>query len=209
MPEQRSPWKTAEERARERQQLRELKREAVLLAAAQEFNARGYHNTTLDEIAKRLHVTKPTIYYYVTNKDEILTEIFRTGCAALADAADAVDGSDLTGLDKLAAFMRSYAELMTTDFVKNVALLEDTCVGPEMRAEIRDIKSAIDRRFRAFVEEAIRNGEIAECDPKLAAFTVAGALNGIARWYQPEGPRDPVEIAEIIVNMLVEGLRAR
>lgn len=206
---QRSPWKSAEERARERKQLRELKREAVLLAAAQEFNARGYHNTTLDEVAGRLNVTKPTIYYYVTNKDEILTEIFRTGCAALAEAADAVDASDLAGLDKLAEFMRRYAVLMTTDFVRNVALLEDTCLGPEIRAEVREIKSAIDRRFRAFVEESIRDGAIAECDPKMAAFTIAGALNGIARWYQPSGPRDPEDIATTIVHMLVEGLRVR
>lgn len=209
VPDERSPWKSAEERARERQQLRELKREAVLLAAAQEFNARGYHNTTLDEIARRLHVTKPTIYYYVTNKDEILTEIFRTGCGALADAADAVDASGLSGLDKLAEFMRRYAVLMTTDFVRNVALLEDTCLGSEMRAEVREIKSVIDHRFRAFVEEGIREGALAECDPKMTAFTIAGALNGIARWYQPTGPRDPQEIAETIVHMLVEGLRVR
>jgi AcrR family transcriptional regulator len=181
----------------------------VLLAAAQEFNARGFHNTTLDEIARRLNVTKPTVYYYVTNKDEILTETFRAGCGALAQAADEVDGSDLLGLDKLAEFMRRYAELMTTDFVKNVALLEDTCLGPEMRAEIREIKSAIDRRFRAFVEEGIRQGAIADCDPKMAAFTIAGALNGIARWYQPDGPLSPKEVAEITVNTLVAGLKAR
>jgi len=209
VPDQRSPWKSAEERAREREELRELKREAVLLAAAQEFNARGYHNTTLDEIARRLNVTKPTIYYYVTSKDEILTEIFRTGCGALAEAADEVDASDLSGLDKLADFMRRYAELMTTDFVMNVALLEDTSLGPEMRAEVREIKSAIDHRFRTFVEEGIREGEIADCDPKMAAFTIAGALNGIARWYQPTGPSDPREIAEVIVNMLVKGLQVR
>ena len=207
--DQQSPWKTAQEREREREQLRELKREAVLLAAAQEFNARGYHTTTLEEIAKRLNVTKPTIYYYVTSKDEILTEIFRAGCAALAEAADEVDASDLSGLDRLAAFMRRYAELMTTDFVRNVALLEDTCLGPEVRAEVRKIKSEIDHRFRAFVEEGIRDGAIAECDPKMAAFTIAGALNGIARWYLPTGQRKPQEIAEMIVNVLVEGLRVR
>jgi AcrR family transcriptional regulator len=209
VPDKRSPWKTSEERAREREQLRQLKREAVLLAAAQEFNECGYHNTTLENIAKRLNVTKPTIYYYVTNKDEILTEIFRTGCDALDRAADEVDGSEMVGLDKLAAFMRRYAELMTTDFVMNVALLEDTCLGPEMRAEIREIKSSIDHRFRAFVEEGIREGAIADCDPKMAAFTIAGALNGIARWYQTNGPLDPREIADIIVNMLVDGLRVR
>jgi AcrR family transcriptional regulator len=209
LPDQRSPWKTAKDRDREREELRELKRDAVLLAAAQEFNARGYRNTTLEEIARRLHVTKPTIYYYVKNKDEILTEIFRAGCGALAEAADEIERSGLAGLDKLAAFMRRYAELMTTDFVRNVALLEDTCLAPRIRAEVRAIKSAIDHRFRAFVEEAIRDGAIADCDPKLAALTIAGALNGIARWYQPAGPRDPQDIAELTVRMLVEGLRVR
>ena len=98
---------------------------------------------------------------------------------------------------------------MTTDFVRNVALLEDTCLGPEIRAEVREIKSVIDRRFRTFVEEGVRDGAIAECDPKMAAFTIAGALNGIARWYQPSGPRDPEEIAATLVHMLVEGLRVR
>jgi AcrR family transcriptional regulator len=205
----RSPWKTAEERARERKQLRALKRDAVLLAAAQEFNAGGFHNTTLDAIANRLNVSKPTIYYYVSNKDEILCECFRAGCAALSEAAEEVDGSGRVGLDKLAEFIRRYAELMTTDFVKNVALLDDNCLSPEMRAEVRDIKSTIDRWFRTFVEEGIRHGSIGACDPKMAAFTIAGALNGIARWYRPDGPLDPAEIAEIMVDRLVEGLRVR
>ena len=208
-PDHRSPWKTAEERANEREQLRALKREAVLLAAAQEFNARGFHNTTLDAIAKRLNVSKPTIYYYVSNKDEILCECFRAGCGSLSAAAEEVDRSELSGLDKLAEFIRRYAELMTTDFVMNVALLDDNCLGSEMRAEVREIKSTIDRWFRSFIDEGVRNGSIADCDPKMAAFTVAGALNGIGRWYQPDGPLKPSEIAEIMVGMLVEGLRLR
>ena len=55
-----SPWPTAEERGRERQ----LKREAVLHTAVQSFNERGFHATSLDEVAESLNVTKPTIYHY-------------------------------------------------------------------------------------------------------------------------------------------------
>jgi len=181
----------------------------VLLAAAQEFNERGYHNTTLEAIAERLNVTKPTIYYYVSKKDEILCECFRTGCGFIIASADEVEQSSLRGLEKLAAFLRRYAELMTTDFVKNVVRLEYRGLAPEIQAEIRELKSTIDRRIRTYVEEGVRDGSIADFDPKIVAFALGEALNGIGRWYQPEGPLAPPEIAETMVNMLVEGLRVR
>src|SRR3569832_2792834 len=56
-----SPWRAS----RERQHDREVKREAVIRAAAHAFNLKGYHNTSLDDIAAALEVTKPTGYYYV------------------------------------------------------------------------------------------------------------------------------------------------
>src|SRR5215469_1382674 len=61
-----SPWRARRERVRDRK----LKREAVIRAAAREFNRKGYHNTSLDDIAARLEVTKPTVYYYVTSKEQ-------------------------------------------------------------------------------------------------------------------------------------------
>jgi AcrR family transcriptional regulator len=65
-----SPWRASRERARER----EIKREAVIRAAVHAFNRKGYHNTSLDDIAAALDVTKPTVYYYVTSKEQLLFE---------------------------------------------------------------------------------------------------------------------------------------
>src|SRR2546422_1088611 len=70
-----SPWRAS----RERQHDREVKREAVIRAAAHAFNHKGYHNTSLDDIAAALEVTKPTVYYYVTNKEQLLFECFVAG----------------------------------------------------------------------------------------------------------------------------------
>ena len=69
-----SPWASVPDR----QQQREAKRHAVLQAAAQLFNE-GFHATSLDDIAARLNVSKPTLYYYVKNKDEILLQCVRQG----------------------------------------------------------------------------------------------------------------------------------
>ena len=61
-----------------------LKRAALLRQAARAFSAHGYHDTSLDDVARRLNVTKPTLYYYFASKDEILFEAQRLGM----DSAD-------------------------------------------------------------------------------------------------------------------------
>ena len=80
-----SPWRRGRKRPRDRS----VKREAVIRAAARAFNARGYHNTSLDDIAAALEVTKPTIYYYVANKEQLLFECF---CAGLEQIRAAFRG---------------------------------------------------------------------------------------------------------------------
>ena len=70
-----SPWPVRKATRRNR----DVKRDAVIRAAARAFNARGYHNTSIDEIAAALNVTKPTIYYYVANKEQLLLECILTG----------------------------------------------------------------------------------------------------------------------------------
>src|SRR6476469_11261774 len=79
-----SPW---EARRRPRHE-HALKREAVILAAARAFRERGYHNTSLDDLAASLKVTKPTLYLYVPNKEAILFECFKAGLDLLLQTLD-------------------------------------------------------------------------------------------------------------------------
>src|SRR5512139_1655445 len=78
-----SPWEGGR-RPREHA----LKREAVILAAARAFAERGYHNTSLDDLAASLKVTKPTLYLYVPNKEAILFECFRAGLEQIQGSLD-------------------------------------------------------------------------------------------------------------------------
>src|SRR5688500_1023408 len=107
-----SPWPSADTRA----QQRELKRQAVLHAAAQLFNERGFHATSLDDIAERLHVTKPTLYYYVKSKDEILLECVRTALGMMRDEITSVRSAGGRALDQLVACMRVYTLIVTQEF---------------------------------------------------------------------------------------------
>src|ERR1700733_4784159 len=57
------------------------KKEAVLQTAVQMFIEKGYRQTSLDDVAKRLKITKPALYYYFHNKEEIYLECYRRGIA--------------------------------------------------------------------------------------------------------------------------------
>jgi AcrR family transcriptional regulator len=95
---------------------REAKHVAVLRTAAQAFYEIGFHNTSLDDIARRLNVTKPTIHYYVRNKEKILFECVRIGLKMLGDVSNDVMGHGGSAYEELTAVMHRYAEIVTMDF---------------------------------------------------------------------------------------------
>ncbi|MET0428403.1 MAG: TetR/AcrR family transcriptional regulator [Microvirga sp.] len=197
-----SPWKKPADRTRERA----LKRDAVLRAAAQAFNENGFHKTSLDDVAERLNVTKPTIYYYVKNKDQILFECVRIGLERLEEASAEIETTGVSGLGRLVALWRAYVQIVTEDFGRCLILVGEDPLPPETRKELRALKARIDLRFRAAMAEGIRDGSIRPLDSKIASFAAAGALSWIARWYDPNGPLGPAELADMIIDLLVRGV---
>lgn len=200
-----SPWV----RAPEREQQREAKRQAVLSTAAQMFNERGFHSTSLDDIAARLHVTKPTLYYYVKNKDEILLACVQKGLRLTLDGIEASRAAGGNAVDQLRACMQVYADIVTQPFGMCLIRVGDEEVPEPSRSELRRMKSEIDQAFRRLVAQGVQEGALAPCDPKITAFAIAGALSWIGRWYQPEGEYSAEEVADQCVETLLAGVTAR
>jgi len=197
-----SPWASADDKRRSRND----KREAVLRAAAQIFNEKGFQNTSLDEIAQRLNVTKPTLYYYVRNKDEILFECVRIGLTMIQESVQEVEAQGGSATDKLKAAMRRYAEIVTMDFGRCLILVGEDPLPVESQMKLRSIKADIDAEFRRLIQQGVSEGDLKPCDPKIAAFTIAGALSWIARWYQPSGSLKPEDIVDQSIALLMSGL---
>lgn len=201
-PSHPSPWGPVRGRA----QQRALKREAVLRTAAQLFNEKGYAASTLDEVAERLGVSKPTVYYYVDSKDAILLECVRAGLEMLQRAIREVDARGGRAIDKLDAAMRAYVDIVTQDFGMLVIRVGEESLPPESRQKVRRMKAGLDLEFRELIRQGIAEGSIVPCDPRLAAFTLAGALSWIGRWYRPDGGLSPTEIADHCIGVLMQGL---
>lgn len=192
-----------------RAELRARKREAILVAAVRMFNERGYHATSLDDVAASLGISKPVVYHYLGNKEQVLLECMQRGLAELRSALETARSRPGTGLDRLTSFMLSYAEINMADFGRCVIRTGDEVLSPDNRARFRGLKREIDSQLRALIAEAVADGSAQIEDIRLTAFAIAGALNWPARWHQEDGKATTGEIAEKLVAYLVEGLRPR
>jgi AcrR family transcriptional regulator len=201
-----SPWRGG---SRSRSREREIKRDAVIRAAARAFNHHGYHNTSIADIARDLAVTKPTIYYYVRNKEDLLYQCFREGLAGIEGAFAAVRHSKQPARERLGIVLRRYAEAIASDFGWCMIRADDHDLSAELSRDIRSLKSGIDQAIRRLIREGIEDGSVAGCDPKMAAFALAGALNSIGHWYRADQSLSPEQIADAFVGLFEQGLLPR
>lgn len=200
-----SPWRSR----RKARGDRKLKREAVIHAAARAFNARGFHNTSLDDIAATLEVTKPTLYYYVESKEQLLFECFCAGLEPIHAAFRDARQREQSARERLRAVLLRYALAIASEFGWCMVRAEDQDLSDAMRAHVKALKSEIDQGIRRLLREGIEDGSIGPCDPKMTAFALAGALNWIAHWYRDNQPQSAAQIAAAFVALFENGLRPR
>lgn len=192
---------------REAQRLQ--KRGALLRAAVCMFNERGYHATSLDDVAASLGVTKPVIYHHLGNKDQVLFECVSIGLEQLQEAADRPPANGGNGLDRLRTFLIRYAEVMMGEFGMCVARTSEEQLSPPTRTEFRRLKRKIDYAMRQMIRAAAADGSASVSDVRLTTFALAGALNWTARWFRPNGEMSASATADGMVLILCAGLAPR
>jgi len=200
-----SPFRTPEQKAQERS----AKRLAVLRAAVRMFNERGFHATLLEDVAASIGISKPTIYHYLGNKEQVLLECVAIGLRQFLDAVDEARAMPGDGLDRLRHFLRLYAQVNMDDFGRCVIRSGIEALSPEGAQSLRERKRGIDKAMRDLIEEGMADGSITRSDPKMLAFTLAGALNWPARWHVPGGELSAAAIADQMVDILTAGMAPR
>ncbi|HEX7759168.1 MAG TPA: TetR/AcrR family transcriptional regulator [Caulobacteraceae bacterium] len=180
-----------------------------MLAAVRMFNERGFHATSLEDVAASLGVTKPVIYHHLGNKDQVLFECVRLGLDELRAAAERTRDEPGNGLDRLRAFLRRYGEIIMGEFGRCVIRTGDEVLSPEARKRFRSLQRQIDDALCAAIAEAVDDGSADVPDVRVAAFAFAGALNWPARWFKTDGPTPPAKMAAALVDTLIAGIEPR
>jgi AcrR family transcriptional regulator len=187
----------------------DTKREAVLRTAVRLFLERGFWRTSLSDVAEQLNVTKPALYHYFRNKEEIYLDCYRWGISLIKADLECIRAHRGPGLDKVASFIYTYATIIAGDFGRCVVRQDDRELSAEARAEVRAYKREVDRYLRSFIQEGINDGTIRSCDVKITAFSIAGAVNSLAHWFKPDADLSAEEVAAAFAKTLTEGIANR
>lgn len=168
------------------------KRRSVILAAGQAFRRQGYHNTSMTQIAASLGLTKPALYYYVRNKEEVLYECHLTAYDAM-DEILSVKRPEALALDRLEALYIDFVKMLTGS---GVSLLTDVnSLGDDNKRDVLERRGKIERKIIRLVKEGQKDGSIRAGDARLHVFFFMGALNWLNAWYDASGRLKGEDIA--------------
>ena len=169
------------------------RRDAILAAALEEFSARGFEATRLDDVAKRAGVAKGTIYLYFRDKETLFQELIRTMLTPLVGTIEAMSAADLP-VGVLAErivdlFVREVFETRRKDVIR--LMISEGRRFPKL-AEFyyREVLARIIAAMRAILQRAAARGEVPQglVDfPQLIAAPglVAIIWNGLFERFEP------------------------
>src|SRR6266852_660554 len=181
------------------------RRNELTRQAARLFAEKGYHGTSIGDLAQAMGVQKGSLYAHIDSKADLLWEVARDGAAAFHGALDAIP-EQLPAVEKLRLALRAHLRIVaeqldvSTVFVREWRYLE----GPR-RDEIVAERRRYEERIRDLLREGRELSELrADLDETAAALLLLSAANWAYTWLRPG--RDTDELADRFYALLVDGM---
>lgn len=181
--------------------------EELLRNAIQLFSRGGFRETSLQEIADELGITRPLFYYYFESKEDLLWRIIGHLGDTLLEQARPIAVAGESPVRRLTLlFERHVATLL-----ENVDAFRIYFAERNQLSAKRDLRlKRGERLYHELVTEVIvdgqRLGEIQPGDPHLATRLAMGTANSLLRWYTPSGAISAQDLKSATVEYMLAGL---
>ena len=186
----------------------DVKRRRIREEACRLFYQEGYENATLEAVAKKLQITKPSIYQHYANKGELLFDICKTGISLSLEAVEQAVVLRVTSLQRLVALIESVLRIIF-DYQEFIVVYtrEEKHLDRAQARAIRELRSAFDHKLGTLLAEGDSADELSVEDPVLTATTIGGIMTWVSLWYSPSGKRTQIEIMTHIKEMILRLVR--
>ncbi len=181
-----------------------LKRQRILEEASRLFFEKGYTTSTLDMLATRLDVTKPFIYSYFKNKQELLAVICEMGIKESLAVLEAVQRQCGDARAELRAVVAGVAE--TVIRLQNYVVIYQREMKELERRDaqrILQLRHHFDQQMVLLLRRGVESGEFSITDPAMSSVWIGGLLSWIPLWYVPGGRRQAAEIIDNAVDAVM------
>jgi AcrR family transcriptional regulator len=182
------------------------RRSQLTREAARLFAEKGYHGTSIGDLAEAMGVQKGSLYAHIASKEDLLYETMREGADAFHGALDAIPDK-LPATEKIRLALRGHLRVVAEQLdVATVFMREWRYLEGERRDEILAERRRYEERVRALFREGRELGELrTDLDDATAALLTLSAANWAYTWLQPG--RDTDELADRFYAVLIDGIR--
>ncbi|GII20917.1 TetR/AcrR family transcriptional regulator [Planosporangium mesophilum] len=182
--------------------------ERLVAAAVHLFAEKGFDSTSVQEIVERAAVTKGAMYHYFRSKDDLLYEIYHGLISQQLADLDRILGAGGTPGEVIRAVIVDLVET-TTERLAEAAVFarEMHKLSAEPMAALKAQRRRYHEVFRDLVARGQADGAFASvASADTVTLIVFGIVNQLPRWYQPDGPKSPRQLADEIADFVLAGL---
>jgi AcrR family transcriptional regulator len=180
-------------------------REAELLrAATQFFRERGFHATSMQDLAEALGMNRGSLYHYIDSKDDLLWSIVSGALDRLDRRVRPILESDSSGADRLRRAIAAHLAFAAAHGDElSLVQIELRSLSDERRRTIIDRRDSYERLWRAAIEAALAERSLRSTDVRLAGIAILSACNWFTQWYRPDGSMRVDQIATAFADLFL------
>jgi TetR/AcrR family transcriptional regulator, cholesterol catabolism regulator len=186
------------------------RKEQVYDVAERLFSERGYHATTIREIARELQIEGGSLYSHISSKQELLYQIVLRGSEQFLRAARTTLSEGGPARAQLLRFMRRHLAIMAESTPRAIVHFHEwRHLEPAHQAVIRARRDEYEGTLRQIIRAGVAGGEFAPSDERQISLHVLSLLNWTYQWYRPGGTWNADDLAEQFYDVLMRGLEPR
>jgi TetR/AcrR family transcriptional regulator, cholesterol catabolism regulator len=183
------------------------KQAEIALAAVKLFEQKGYHATSVQDIADEVGLQKGSLYHYIHSKEDLLLHIAHQAIAEFNQRLEKVLMEDIPAEKKLIKAIENHLTVSISNLQTTTVLLREAfSLGESPHQVIQDLTDRYLNLWTQILQDGQETGEFRVVEPKITALALLGACNWVYRWYQPEGPLTAEEVAGVFSQLFLHGV---
>ncbi|MEQ9661823.1 MAG: TetR/AcrR family transcriptional regulator [Parasphingopyxis sp.] len=186
-----------------------INKRLILDTSAGLFHEKGYDRTSLDDIAKALAVTKPSLYYHFPSKEDILLECVRTAYVKFEEEITRRDDLSLDGRRRAEIFLRLYLEIISNDIGVSMVLADDRVMSPEGRAQYNKWRRILNTDLEDRLKLGLKDGSIDAPETRLTTYAIFGMFNWVGHWNFRRQSMSLDEIFDRFISVAFDGIGSK
>jgi AcrR family transcriptional regulator len=191
-------------------QAKESRADQLLETATLLFKEKGYHNTSMQDLADALGMQKGSLYYYIESKEDLLRELLEQATSILGAQINEVYAADLTATEKLRLALENHGRAIMDHLnLVTVYLQEYRSLPPERLQEVMTRREHYEQRLMQILDNGIASGEFRPVDVKMTVFGFLGMFNWTHQWFSLDGELRSEEIAAILADLAMHAVSVK